>query len=65
MNQGQTVFAQLMRIVSHDEFGRCVERYEGNRSVRRMSCWDQFLAMSFAQLTYRESLRDIAVCLEA
>lgn len=65
MNQGQTVFAQLMRMVSHDEFSRCVERYEGNRGVRRMSCWDQFLAMSFAQLTYRESLRDIEVCLEA
>lgn len=65
MNQGQTVFAQLMSFVSHDEFRRCVDRYQGNRSVRRMSCWNQFLAMSFAQLTYRESLRDIEVCLDA
>jgi hypothetical protein len=65
MNQGQTVFAQLMSLVSHDEFRRCVGRYDGNRGVRRMSCWEQFLAMAFAQLTYRESLRDIAVCLGA
>jgi hypothetical protein len=65
MNQGQSVFAQLMRVVSHDEFRRCVQRYDGNRGVRSMSCWDQFLAMAFAQLTYRESLRDIEVCLGA
>lgn len=65
MNQGQSVFAQLMRLVSHDEFRRCVQRYDGNRGVRRMSCWDQFLSMAFAQLTYRESLRDIEVCLGA
>jgi len=65
MNQGQTVLAQLLRFLSHDEFRRCVERYDGNRGVRRMSCWDQFLAMAFAQLTYRESLRDIEVCLGA
>jgi hypothetical protein len=65
MNQGQSVFAQLMRVVSHDEFRRCVQRYNGNRGVRSMSCWDQFLAMAFAQLTYRESLRDIEVCLGA
>jgi hypothetical protein len=65
MNHGQTVLAQLLRFVEHDEFRRCVERYDGNRGVRRMSCWDQFLAMAFAQLTYRESLRDIAVCLGA
>ena len=65
MNQGQTVFAQIMQFLSHDEFRRCVERYDGNRSIRRFSCWDQFLAMAFAQLTYRESLRDIEVCLAA
>jgi hypothetical protein len=63
MNQGRTVFAQLMEFVNHNEFNRCVERYDGNRGVRRLSCWDQFLAMAFAQLTYRESLRDIEVCL--
>jgi len=54
-----------MQFLSHDEFRRCVERYDGNRSIRRFSCWDQFLAMAFAQLTYRESLRDIEVCLAA
>ena len=65
MNQGQTVFAQIMQFLSHDEFDRCVDRYDGNRYTKRLSCWDQFLAMAFAQLTYRESLRDIEVCLTA
>jgi len=65
VNQGQTIFAQVMEFVSHDEFRRCVQRYDGNRSVRRLSCWNQFLAMAFAQLTYRHSLRDIEVCLRA
>ena len=65
MNQGRTVFAQIMEFVNHNEFNRCVERYDGNRRVRRLTCWDQFLAMAFAQLTYRESLRDIEVCLGA
>jgi len=65
MNQGQTVLAQVLRYVSHDDFRRCVDRYDGNRGIRRLSCWDQFLAMAFAQLTYRESLRDIEVCLGA
>ncbi|MBA3715552.1 MAG: DUF4372 domain-containing protein, partial [Pyrinomonadaceae bacterium] len=59
MNQGQTVFAQLIRHLSHNEFRRCVDRYQGNRGVRAFSCWDQFLAMAFAQLTFRESLRDL------
>src|SRR5437773_7119108 len=54
-----------MEFISHDEFRRCVQRYDGNRSVRRLSCWNQFLAMAFAQLTYRHSLRDIEVCLRA
>ena len=65
MNQGRTVFAQLISFLSHNEFNRCVARYGGNRSVRSFSCWDQFLTMAFAQLTYRESLRDIEVCLAA
>jgi hypothetical protein len=65
VNQGQTIFAQIMEFISHDEFRRCVQRYDGNRSVRRLSCWNQFLAMAFAQLTYRHSLRDIEVCLRA
>jgi hypothetical protein len=65
LNQGRTVFAQLISFVSHNEFNRCVARYNGNKSVRSFSCWDQFLTMAFAQLTYRESLRDIEVCLAA
>jgi hypothetical protein len=65
MNQGRTVFAQLMSLVPHKAFARCVERYRGNHRLRSFSCWDQFLSMAFAQLTYRESLRDIEVCLGA
>jgi len=65
MHRGQTIFAQLIQYLSHNEFSRCVERYEGNHRVRRLSCWEQFLAMAFAQLTYRESLRDIEVSLAA
>jgi len=65
LNQGRTVFAQLIQFLSHNEFNRCVARYGGHKSVRSFSCWDQFLTMAFAQLTYRESLRDIEVCLAA
>ena len=61
MDQGRTVFAQLISYLSHNEFNRCVARYEGNKSVRSFSCWDHLLTMVFAQLTYRESLRDIEV----
>lgn len=65
MNLGQTVFAQIIQSISHYEFQRCVQRYNGDRRVRHLSCWEQFLAMAFAQLTYRESLRDIEVSLAA
>jgi hypothetical protein len=65
MNQGQTLFAQVMAHAPHREFQRCVRRYKGDARVRRFTCWDQFLAMAFAQLTYRESLRDIEACLRA
>jgi len=65
MNRGQTVFAQLLRFVSHNDFYRFVNRYDGDRRVRNLSCWEQFLAMAFAQLTRRESLRDIEVSLAA
>ena len=65
MNQGRTVFAQLISFLSPNEFNRCVARYDGNKRVRQFSCWDQFLTMAFAQLTCRESLRDIEVCLQA
>lgn len=59
MNHGQTVFTQLINHLSHDDFRGCVNRYDGNRGVRSFSCWNQFLAMAFAQLTFRESLREI------
>ncbi len=65
MYHGQTILAQIFEFVSHYEFQCCVKRYDGNRRVRRLSCWEQFLAMAFAQLTWRESLRDIDVCLAA
>src|SRR3989339_162531 len=63
MNIGTTLFAQVMDFISWRDFQRCVERYCGNRKVKRFSCWDQYLCMAFAQLTYRESLRDIETCL--
>src|SRR6202165_4496901 len=63
MNQGRTVFSQLITFLSDREFRRCVERYQGDIRLRGFSCWDQYLAMAFAQLTYRESLRDIEACL--
>ena len=65
MNAGKTIFAQLMDFIPAHEFARCVDRYQGNYKVSRFSCWDQFLCMAFAQLTYRESLRDIETCLRA
>ena len=63
MNIGRTVFAQLMDFVPVYEFRHCGERYNGNYKIKTFSCWDQFLCMAFAQLTYRESLRDIEACL--
>jgi len=63
MNSGKTIFAQLMDFIPIYEFRKCVERYNGNFKIKSFSCWDQFLTMSFAQLTYRESLRDIEACL--
>ena len=65
MNQGRTVFAQLISFLPDREFRRCVSRYDGDSHLRGFSCWDQYLAMTFAQLTYRESLRDIEACLRA
>ena len=65
MNQGQLVFAQLMQHLPLTTFRRCVTRYAGERKVKSFSCLDQFLCMAFAQLTYRESLRDIEACLRA
>ena len=57
MNCGQSLFAQLMDHLPRHEFRQCVQRYDGNYRVRSFSCWDQFLCMAFAQLTFRESLR--------
>jgi hypothetical protein len=65
MNEGRTIFSQLISFLPDREFRRCVERYSGDARHRGFSCWDQYLAMSFAQLTYRESLRDIEACLAA
>jgi len=65
MNQGRTVFSQLISFLPDREFRRCVERYQGDIRLRGFSCWDQYLAMAFAQLTYRESLRDIEACLRS
>ena len=65
MNQGRTVFSQLISFLPDREFRRCVERYQGDIRLRGFSCWDQYLAMAFAQLTYRESLRDIEACLHS
>src|SRR5215471_10177292 len=65
MNVGQTVFSQLIEHLPHREFQKCVARYSGSSYVKSFSCWDQFLSMAFAQLTYRESLRDIEACLRS
>lgn len=65
MHKGKLVFAQLMEFLSRFHFAQCVQRYQGNHRVRRFRCWDQFLVMAFAQLTLRESLRDIETCLRA
>ena len=65
MNTGKTVFSQLMEFLPLHEFRKCVERYHGDYKVISFSCMDQFLCMAFAQLTYRESLRDIQACLRS
>jgi transposase len=65
MYTGQTVFSQLMDFLPMYEFRKCVDRYSGNHHTSRFSCMDQYLSMAFAQLTYRESLRDIEACLRS
>ena len=65
MNFGQTIFSQLMDFITTHEFNQCVKRYNGNYKIKNFTCWEQFLCMAFAQLTYRESLRDIQACLRA
>jgi hypothetical protein len=65
VNNGKTLFAQLMDFLPWSTFTRIVARYDGDARVRTLCCSEQYRAMAFAQLTYRESLRDIEVCLSA
>ena len=65
MYTGQIVFSQLMDFVPKKQFGKCVHRYRGNHRIKTFSCFDQYLCMAFAQITYRQSLRDIETCLRA
>lgn len=65
MNTGKTVFSQIMEFLPLHQFRKCVKRYKGDYKVQSFSCMDQFLCMAFAQLTFRESLRDIVVCLRS
>src|SRR5476649_1027724 len=65
MNSGRTLFSQLMDFLPLREFHSCVERYRGDHKVQSFSCLDQFYCLAFAQLTYRESLRDIEACLRS
>ena len=65
MNTGKTVFAQVMDFLPLKQFRKCVQRYRGNYKLKSFSCLDQFFCMAFAQLTYRESLRDIETCLRS
>lgn len=65
MNQGKYVFAQLFEFVSHNDFLKCVKKYDGDYKTKHFSCWKQFLCMAFGQLTHRESLTDTILCLNA
>ena len=61
----RVVFSQVLDLIHPQQFKRCVNRYDGEYKVRHFSCWDQFLAMAFAQITFRDSLEDIEVCLRS
>ncbi len=65
MYAGKLVFAQVTDLVHPEQFRRCVRRYDGEHKVKTFSCWNQFLCMAFGQLTFRESLRDVATCLRS
>jgi transposase len=65
MYSGQLIFSQFLEFLPKHEFTQCVARYQGNRRARKFRCWDQFMVMAFAQITYRESLRDIETCLRS
>ena len=65
MNKDKYVFAQLIEFLNNDKFRRLVDKYDGNRYVKYLTCWNQILALMFGQLSNRESLRDLIVALEA
>jgi hypothetical protein len=65
MSAGKLIFSQLTDWIHPEQFRRCVNRYDGNRKIYNFPCWDQFLAMTFAQVTYRDSLADIEICLRS
>jgi len=65
MHQGKYIFSQIMEFVPYYQFNKCVEKHKGHYRLRNLTCWDQFLAMAFGQLSYRESLRDVVVCLRS
>jgi hypothetical protein len=65
MNHGKYVFAQIFEFVSHNDFDKCVNKYDGNYKTKHFSCWKQFLCMAFGQLTHRESLSDTVLCIKA
>lgn len=65
MNAGRTIFSQLIEFLPKKQFDKCVRRHRGNHRIKTFSCFDQYLCMAFAQVTYRQSLRDIETCLRA
>ena len=65
MYTGKMIFSQVVSFLPKYEFEKCVDKYKGSHKVKDFSCWDQFLCMAFAQLTYRNSLRDTVICLRA
>ncbi len=65
MNHGKYVFSQIMSFVNHNDFNRCVVRYDGDYRARHFTCWKQFLCMAFGQMTHRESLSDTVLCLNS
>lgn len=65
MNQGKYVFSQLIEFLSHNDFIRCVDKFNGNYKIQTFTCWHQLLYMIFGQLSHRESLSDVIVCLQS
>jgi hypothetical protein len=65
MNQGKYVFAQLVEFLSHNDFIHCVAKYQGNYKVKTFTCWHQLLYMMFGQLSNRDSLSDLIICLQS